>query len=56
MSSSWWMLIRSRLPDPVGGFILLGPERYTSKSTSAAVRGSKMYDFRCVRTVYNFHL
>ena len=48
------MLIRSRLPDPVGGFILLGPERYTSKSTSAAVRGSKMYDFRCVRTVYNF--
>ena len=32
------------------------PERYTSKSTSAAVRGSKMYDFRCVRTVYNFHL
>ena len=21
---------------------------------SAAVRGSKMYDFRCVRTVYNF--
>lgn len=54
MSSSWWMPIRSRLPDPVGGFILLGPERYTSKSTSAAVRGSKMYDFRCVRTVYNF--
>ena len=56
MSSSWWTLIRSRLPDPVGGFILPGPERYTSKSTSAAVRGSKMYDFRCVRTVYNFHL
>ena len=56
MSSSWWTLIHSRLPDPVGGFILLGPERYTSKSTSAAVRGSKMYDFRCVRTVYNFHL
>ena len=41
MISSWWTLIRSRLPDPVGGFILLGPERYTSKSTSAAVRGSK---------------
>ena len=54
MSSSWWMLIRSRLPDPVGGFILSRPERYTGKSTSAAVRGSKMYDFRCVRTVYNF--
>ena len=54
MSSSWWTLIRSRLPDPVGGFILSRPERYTGKSTSAAVRGSKMFDFRCVRTVYNF--
>ena len=39
MSSSWWMLIRSRLPDPVGGFILPGPERYTRKSTLAAVCG-----------------
>ena len=33
------MLIRSRLPDPVGGFILPGPERYTSKPTPAAVCG-----------------
>ena len=39
MSSSWWTLIRSRLPDPVGGFILSRPERYTSKLTLAAVRG-----------------
>ena len=39
MSSSWWTLIRSRLPDPVGGFILSRPERYTRKSTLAAVRG-----------------
>ena len=39
MSSSWWMLIRSRLPEPVGGLILPGPERYTRKSTLAAVRG-----------------
>lgn len=39
MCSSWWTLIRSRLPDPVGGFILPGPERYTSKPTSAAVCG-----------------
>ena len=39
MSSSWWMLIRSRLPDPVGGFILSRPERYTSKPTPAAVCG-----------------
>ena len=51
MSSSWWTLIRSRLPEPVGGLILPGPERYTGKSTSAAVRGSKMYDFRCVRAI-----
>ena len=39
MSSSWWTLIRSCLPDPVGGFILPGPERYTSKPTPAAVCG-----------------
>ena len=39
MSSSWWMLIRSRLPEPVGGLILPGPERYTSKPTPAAVCG-----------------
>ena len=42
MSSSWWMLIRSRLSDPVGGFILPGPEKYTSKPTLAAVRGFNM--------------
>ena len=41
MSSSWWTLIRSRLPDPVGGFILSRPERYTGKSTSAVVHGTK---------------
>ena len=42
MSSSWLMLIHSRLPDPVGGFILPGPERYTSKPTLAAVRSFNM--------------
>ena len=47
MSSSWWMLIRSRLPDPVGGFILPGPERYTSKPTLAAVCGFKMQLQEC---------
>ena len=31
------MPIRSRLPDPVGGFILSRPERYTGKLTLAAV-------------------
>ena len=39
MSSSWWTLIRSRLPELVGGFILLRPERYTSTPTSAVVYG-----------------
>ena len=39
MSSSWWTLIRSRLPEPVGGLFLPGPERYTSKPTPAAVCG-----------------
>ena len=33
------MLIRSRLPEPVGGLFLPGPERYTSKPTPAAVCG-----------------
>ena len=33
------MLIRSRLPDPVGGFILSRLERYTGKLTLAAVCG-----------------
>ena len=42
MSSSWWTLIRSRLPDPVGGFILSRPERYTGKLTLAAVCGFNM--------------
>ena len=42
MSSSWWTLIRSRLPDPVGGFILSRPERYTSKPTFTAVYGFNM--------------
>ena len=40
MSSSWWTLIRSRLPDSVGGFIFTRPERYTSKSTPTAACGS----------------
>ena len=42
MSSSWWTLIRSRLPDPVGGFILSRPERYTGKLTLAVVCGFNM--------------
>ena len=35
-------LIRSRLPDPVGDFILSRPERYTSKPTFTAVYGFNM--------------
>ncbi len=42
MNSSWWMPIRSRLPDLVGGYIFTRPERYTSKLTFAAVRGSNI--------------
>ncbi len=33
MSSSWWTLIRSRLPDSVGGFNLSRSEKCTRKST-----------------------
>ena len=36
------MLIRSRLPEPVGGLFLPGPERYTSKPTFTAVYGFNM--------------
>ena len=36
------MPIRSRLPDPVGGFILSRPERYTGKLTLAVVCGFNM--------------
>ena len=32
MSSSWWMLIRSRLPDPVGGFIFIPVRKVHRKS------------------------
>ena len=46
MSSSWLMLIHSRLPDPVGGFILPGPERYTSKPTLAAAYGALTNGFQ----------
>lgn len=35
----WWMLILSRLSDWTDGFIFIRPERYTRKSTLAAVRG-----------------
>ena len=48
MSSSWWMLIRSRLPDPVGGFIFdqrgtpanpLLPQFVAQKCTISGVYG-----------------
>ena len=51
MSSSCWMLIRSRLSDWTGGLFLTGEVH--QKIHSAAVCGAK-YDFRCVRTVYKF--
>ena len=48
------MLIRSRLPDPVGGFIIDQrgtPEAHFHRSLRLNNNG-----FRCVRTVCNFHL
>ena len=48
MSSSWWTLIRSRLPDPVGGFIFdqrgtpanpLLPQFVAQKCTISGVYG-----------------
>ena len=52
MSSSWWTLIRSRLPDPVGGFIF--DQRGTPANPLLPQFAAQKYDFRCVRTVYNF--
>ena len=54
MPSSWWMLIRSRLPDPVGGFVLTG-EVHQQVHFRRSLRLNNN-GFRCVRTVYNFHL
>ena len=56
MSSSWWTLIRSRLPDSVGGFIFTRPERYTSKSTPTAACGSTIMIsgvYKRPETLYN---
>ena len=55
MSSSWWMLIHSRLPDLVGGFILPG-QRGTSESQLSPQFAVPIYGFRCVRTVYKFSI
>ncbi len=54
MSSSWWTLIRSRLPDPVGGFIF--DQRGTPENPLCRSSRHQKYGFGCVRTVYNFHL
>ena len=52
MSSSWWTLIRSRLPDPVGGFIF--DQRGTPESPLSPQFAASIGSFRCVRMVYNF--
>ena len=52
MSSSWWTLIRSRLPDPVGGFIF--DQRGTPASPLPPQFSASLCSFRCVRMVYNF--
>jgi len=41
MSSSWWTLIRSRLPDPVGGYFYHWSDKYTRKSTLLRLCGIK---------------
>ena len=41
MSSSWWTLIRSRLPDPVGGFIFIPVRKVHQKISLAAVMQRK---------------
>ena len=46
MSSSWWMLIRSRLPDPVGGFIFISVRKVHQKISLAAVMQRKTTRFR----------
>ena len=48
------MLIRSRLPDPVGGFIF--DQRGTPENPLCRSSRHQKYGFRCVRTVCNFHL
>ena len=55
MSSSWWMLIHSRLPDLVDGFILSG-QRGTPASQLPPQFAAQLYGFRCVRTVYKFSI
>ena len=46
MSSSWWMLIRSRLPEPVGGFIFIPARKVHQKISLAAVMQRKTTRFR----------
>ena len=46
MSSSWWMLILSRLPDPVGGFIFIPVRKVHQKISFAAVMQRKTTRFR----------
>ena len=53
MSSSWWTLIRSRLPDPVGGFNLSRSEKCTRKSALLRLCNVKLQDFGCVQTTGN---
>ena len=52
MSSSWWTLIRSRLPNPVGGFIF--DRRGTPENLLRRSSRHNIYGFGCVRTVFDF--
>ena len=52
MSSSCWMLIRSRLSDWTGGFIF--DRRGTPENSLCRSSRHNIYCFGCVRTVCNF--
>ena len=56
MSSSWWTLIRFRLPDPVGGFVFTQTREVHQKVHFRRSLRLNNSGFRCVRTVYTFHL
>ena len=47
------MLIRSRLPDPVGGFNLSRSEKCTRKSALLRLCSVKLQDFGCVQMIEN---
>ena len=54
MSSSWWTLIRSRLPDPVGGFVFTQTREVHQKVHFRRSLRLNNSGFRCVPTGHKF--